>query len=257
MKLSSLSAVLLGTLLFSNSSYAVTIPTVLVGNPGNPADTEVMNDGTTGYGSVGDYYRIATTEVTNAQYVEFLNGVDPTGANTLGLYHSDMTSGTRGGIIFTSGAANGSKYSVKSGRDNNPVVSVSWYDSIRFANWLHNGQGDGNTEDGAYTLHGRCGRTPTNGNSITRNAGAQVVAAQRRRVVQGRLPQERRRDGQLLGLPDLDRCRTLQRPAAGERCADAIEHGQLLSKNDGIANGYDDGYAVTGSTSFEQVRRTI
>ena len=48
---------------------------------------------------------------------------------------------------------------------------VSWYDSIRFANWLHNGQGSGDTENGAYTLLGGT-PTPSNGNSITRNAGA-------------------------------------------------------------------------------------
>jgi hypothetical protein len=29
---------------------------------------------------------------------------------------------------------------------------VNWYDAIRFANWLLNGQGDGDTETGAYTF---------------------------------------------------------------------------------------------------------
>ena len=37
-------------------------------------------------------YRISKYDVTNAQYVEFLNAKDPTGANTLGLYSSFMTS---------------------------------------------------------------------------------------------------------------------------------------------------------------------
>ena len=51
------------------AASAITIPTVLVGNPGNG------NDPLTGslYGGVADAYRIGTTEVTNAQYVEFLN----------------------------------------------------------------------------------------------------------------------------------------------------------------------------------------
>jgi formylglycine-generating enzyme required for sulfatase activity len=40
-----------------------------------------------------------------------------------------------------------------------PVNYVSWYDSLRFANWLHNGQTTGaqdatTTEDGAYTFSG-------------------------------------------------------------------------------------------------------
>jgi hypothetical protein len=51
------------------------------------------------------------------------------------------------------------------------VVFVTWYDSIRFTNWLHNGQGSGSTETGAYTLLGGT-PTPSNADSITRNAGA-------------------------------------------------------------------------------------
>jgi formylglycine-generating enzyme required for sulfatase activity len=51
------------------------------------------------------------------------------------------------------------------------VNYVSWYDAIRFANWLHNGQGSGDTETGAYTLLGGT-PTPINGVSITRNSGA-------------------------------------------------------------------------------------
>jgi formylglycine-generating enzyme len=50
---------------------------------------------------------------------------------------------------------------------------VSFWDSCRFANWLGNGQGEGDTETGAYTL-------TTNGianNTITRNAGATWAVA--------------------------------------------------------------------------------
>ncbi len=45
--------------------------------------------------------------------------------------------------------------------ENRPVNYVSFWDAARFANWLHNGQGDGDTESGAYhdidnqTLFGR------------------------------------------------------------------------------------------------------
>ncbi len=141
---------------------AVTIPTVPVGNAGNAADTEVMTtDGTTGYGSVSYNYLIGTTEVTNAQYVDFLNAVAAT--DTYALYSTGMSSDTSGGITRT-GSSGTYVYSVKADAGAytyaaKPVNYVSWYDTLRFANWLHNGQGSGlqdasTTEDGAYTFSG-------------------------------------------------------------------------------------------------------
>ena len=163
------------SLLASSPAAAVTISWMPVGNPGNAADTVVMIDGTTGYGSVPYSYNIDRYDVTASQYVEFLNAKDPTGANTLGLYNSMMSDATVGGIDFSTGNANDSKYSIISGRGDHPVNSVTWYDAIRFTNWLNNGQGGGDTETGAYTL-GPLGADgiPTNGFSITRNPGATV-----------------------------------------------------------------------------------
>jgi hypothetical protein len=48
----------------------------------------------------------------------------------------------------------GSKYSVIWGDGNHPMNFVTFYDTLRFANWLDNGQGSGSTETGAYTLFG-------------------------------------------------------------------------------------------------------
>ena len=104
---------------------------------------------------VGYSYNIGTYDVTNSQYVEFLNTKDPTGANTLGSVEQQHDQcAFYGGINFNAGNANGSKYSVISGDGNHPVNYVTWYDAIRFANWLNNGQGNGDTETGAYTLLG-------------------------------------------------------------------------------------------------------
>ena len=131
------------------TASAVTIDTVPVENANNPAD---MRYNVNGFGSVAYSYRIGKYEVTNAQYVEFLNSVDAIGANTRGLYSAFMSSDARGGITLNAAATNGLKYAIKPGRGSNPVVFVSWYDAIRFTNWLHNGQGTGDTENGAYTL---------------------------------------------------------------------------------------------------------
>jgi len=57
-----------------------------------------------------------------------------------------------GSIKFTASNPSGSKYSVIPQRANLPANYVSWYDAIRFANWMNNGQGNGDTETGAYTL---------------------------------------------------------------------------------------------------------
>jgi formylglycine-generating enzyme required for sulfatase activity len=238
--------------LVSTSAGAVIIDTAPVGNPGNLADTRYN---TTGFGSVAYNYRIGRTEVTNAQYVDFLNSVDPTGANVLALYNSNMSSDATGGITFNDGAPNGSKYVIKAGHDNNPVVYVSFYDSIRFANWLHSGMGTGDTETGAYTLLGRT-PIPSNKNSITRNPGAKWF-----------LPSEdewykaayHKNDGVTSNYWDYPTSTDAvpysdQPPGSG---APTPSNTANFRKNDGIANGYDDGYAVTGLTSFSSAQNYL
>src|SRR3954471_6330236 len=66
---------------FAPPALAVSINWTSVGNPNNPADPTGF-----GFGSVATAYRIDKYEVTNQQYVDFLNAVDPNGANTLGLF---------------------------------------------------------------------------------------------------------------------------------------------------------------------------
>ena len=142
---------------------SITIPTVPVGNPGKAADSS-------GFGSVAYTYNIGSTEVTNVQYAAFLNAVAAT--DTYSLYNGDGVStgmaGSFGGITRSPGAGPYT-YATVPGRESNPVNFVSFWDATRFANWLHNGQGSGDTETGAYTL------TPggISVNTITRNAGWQ------------------------------------------------------------------------------------
>jgi sulfatase modifying factor 1 len=134
----------------------VTIDYVTVGNTGNAADP------TTGYGAVGYEYQIGKYEVTNAQYGDFLNAVAHT--DSYGLYNSNMASSG----ITRSGTSGSYTYSVTGALANRPVVYVSWFDAARMANWLANGQGDGSTETGSYTLNG------VMSGIITAETGAQV-----------------------------------------------------------------------------------
>lgn len=134
---------------------AVSFDWAVVGNPGNPGELSGFNNGPEGTKSLGgvDYaYRISKHEVTNAQYTKFLNAADPTGENSLGLYNTGMSSDSQGGINFDPLAPDGQKYGAKAGRALNPVVYVSIFDAMRFVNWFANGQGDGDTETGAYSL---------------------------------------------------------------------------------------------------------
>ena len=135
---------------------SVTIDWVAVGNAGNAADT-------TGYGAVAYAYQIGKYEVTNAQYGAFLNAAAKT--DNYALYNSNMSSLG----ISRSGSSGSYTYSVTTALANRPVVYVSWFDAARMANWMVNGQGNGSTETGAYTLNGA-----TSGVSFTKNAGAQV-----------------------------------------------------------------------------------
>jgi len=151
---------------FVAQATPVTFDWATVGNPGNTPDTEVMEDGTTGYGAVAYSYRISKTEVTNAQYVKFLNTVAVTDTNS--LYNTSMGGETIGGIT-RSGSSGSYTYAVKADSIGNgpggadytygskPVVFVSFFDAMRFTNWLENGQPTGaqnasTTEAGVYII---------------------------------------------------------------------------------------------------------
>ena len=56
---------------------------------------------------------------------------------------------------------------------NRPIAYVDFWDAVRFANWLHNDQGNGDTETGSYTLTAE----GIANNTVTRNAGVTFVVA--------------------------------------------------------------------------------
>jgi formylglycine-generating enzyme required for sulfatase activity len=147
--------------LITSASATVTMDWVTIGDINNAADTAV-GSGSFGYGAVDHVYRIGKYEVTNAQYGEFLNAKGA--SNSGAIYNSSMTST---GITQTGSSGNFS-YTVTTALANHPVVYVSWFDAARFANWMMNGQGNGDMENGAYTLN-----NATSG-IITANIGAQV-----------------------------------------------------------------------------------
>lgn len=148
---------------------AVTIDWVKVGDQGNVADT-------TGFGAVGYEYRIGKFEVTIGQYAEFLNAAaknDP-----YGLYDTNMGSdtaitgisrfGTSGGYTYGLVGPQGTTVVGAESVGHRPITYVSWFDAARFANWMSNGQGSGDTETGAYTLVGG----QVSGVAPARNPGA-------------------------------------------------------------------------------------
>jgi formylglycine-generating enzyme required for sulfatase activity len=151
---------------------AVEIEWVVVGDPGNPPDDAITAprlcfEAVSGFGSVTQEYRIGRTEVTRSQYTAFLNAV-ATEADPNGLYDIQMTDGGAG-ISRTSNPPY--VYVVAAGSEDLPVGAIDYYDTLRFANWLHNGQpsgpqSDATTEDGAYALHG------SNPLPVTREPGA-------------------------------------------------------------------------------------
>ncbi len=153
----------------SNLVAEVTFDWATVGNPNNPPDQlyvdAVHNPNNLRFGSVANIYRISKYEVTNDQYTEFLNAVDPMGTNPNSVYFFRMGSDPRGGIAFSAGAANGSKYSSKTNMSNKPVNYVSYFDSMRFVNWLENGQptDGGGTESGVYAIGNGLNETRTPG----------------------------------------------------------------------------------------------
>ena len=169
---------LLLSLVIASSGSAVTMSWSPVGGAGNACDPQSQGC----FGAVGYAYDIGTYEVTNAQYAEFLNAKAK--SDPFILYNPNMGNELPDfagfGGIQRSGSAGSYVYTPIAGREDLPVNWVSYYDSLRFANWMNNGQGNADTESGAYTLLPATGLNPSipgNSNTVVRNPGAAIVLA--------------------------------------------------------------------------------
>jgi formylglycine-generating enzyme len=153
---------------FNLGAGLTNLETVRVGDAGNAVDTRYSG----GYGAVGYAYNISKYEVTIEQYVDFLNAKAK--SDPYQLWNSSMAyADNQGCNIQRSGGSGAYVYVVGTGSasdsivwGNRPVYDVSYWSTLRFTNWLGNGQGNGDTETGAYTLGGYNGN---DGRTIQRN----------------------------------------------------------------------------------------
>lgn len=142
------------------ASAFVSIPLVEVDNPQDCTDPNFV-------GCVEETFHIARFEITNAQYIEFLNAVARDG-DPHELYPRDEQGepiDPIGNLLQIIREENGPggvgpPFSYRIERDDFaqwPVNFISWFDAARFVNWLENGQPDSDemadaTESGTYDL---------------------------------------------------------------------------------------------------------
>lgn len=143
---------------------------VTIGDVGNPGYNGFDPFGRlSDRGGVDYEYRISQTEVTSAQYAEFLNArVDA------GIPIHDIFGPRYGGVGYSSSTG---RWGVSPGGELLPVGGVSWQSAAIFMNWLHNDKGTDPSDflSGAYDVS-TFGRDPNDPASFTdqstRSAGA-------------------------------------------------------------------------------------
>jgi sulfatase modifying factor 1 len=242
-------------LIWVTSASAITIDTVPVGDAGNPNDPATGNL----YGGVNYAYSIGKYEVTIGQYTAFLNAVAAT--DTYSLYNTLMASNLNIAGIQRSGASGSYTYSLY-GSPNHPIAYVSWGDAARFANWLHNGQPTGSqnattTEDGAYVLNGAVSEGTLS--AVVRKPGAKWFIPSESEWYKAAYYQPGSMGGDSDGYWAYP-MRTNNVPYSavvpGTTAPDQSRTGNFFD-DDSVANGYNDGFAATGSTSFSSLQNYL
>jgi formylglycine-generating enzyme required for sulfatase activity len=126
---------------------------------------------------------------------------------------------------------------------------VSWFDSIRFANWMHNGMGSGDTETGAYTLMGGTPQ-PANAFIITRNPGARWWLPSEDEWYKAAYHKNDGATGNYWDYPTSTNATPYSDQPPGAGAPDSSNTANFFEIDDSIVNGYNDGWAVTASNSF-------
>ena len=123
-------------------------------HPGN-ASIGLNYFGTTYQVGRVDYaYRMATTEVTNAQWVQFLNVYVPLAFPGQAVTDHEITGALPQFAGFNQ--QGNAQYAISAARANRPVSEMGWRYAARFVNWLDNGKRTGpdailaDFETGAY-----------------------------------------------------------------------------------------------------------
>jgi formylglycine-generating enzyme len=221
--------------------HAISVDVVPVGNPGNGSDIN-------GRGSVAYPYQIGKTEVTIGQYTAFLNAVAVD--DVYSLYETWMASDLKIAGISRSGSPGSYSYSVIASA-NKPIAYVTWADAARFANWLHNGQPTGaqnssTTEDGAYTLNGAV--TFDTVRLIKRNENARWFIPSENEWYKAAY---HKNDGVTNNYWDFptgtDSIPNSDQPLGDPSIQTNVAN---FSRNDFIDNGFNDGFAMSGSNSY-------
>jgi formylglycine-generating enzyme required for sulfatase activity len=128
---------------------------------------------------------------------------------------------------------------------------VSWGAAARFANWMHNGQptgshGPSTTETGAYALNGAT--TTEQLMAVTRSPGATWFIPTENEWYKAAYYQPAAQGGDSDGYWTYP-MKTNDTPYSDQPPGSTPDNTRAgnFKQDDGIANGYDDGFAVTGS----------
>jgi formylglycine-generating enzyme required for sulfatase activity len=121
---------------------------------------------------------------------------------------------------------------------------VSFFDAMRFTNWLQNGQGSGSTESGVYTIGDGLNeiRNPSATYFIPSEDEWYKAAYHKNNGVTGGAANYFEYPTSTDAVPYSD-----QPPGSGAPTQSNMAN---YYSNDFIANGYNDGFAVTGSTIY-------